>query len=45
MYYTRNPAQNRQRDVDEKVHAAAALEKDCYWRNEDGEEVEADIAR
>lgn len=42
---SRNPPKDPQCDVDEDVGAAAGLHCDGNGRNEEGEEVEADIAR
>jgi len=43
MDNARDPAQNGQADVDEEVGVAARLEEDCEWREEDCQEVEADV--
>lgn len=40
-----DPAQDPQADVDEDVGAAPALQEDGHGRDEEGEEVEQDIAR
>ena len=40
-----DPAQDPQADVDEDVGAAPALQEDGHGRDEEGDEVEQDIAR
>lgn len=41
---TRDPTQDRQTNVDQEVGVAASLEKDRKRRQEEGQEVEADVA-
>lgn len=44
MHNTGQPPEDGQRNVDDEVGAAAALEEHGERRDEDGEEVEADVA-
>lgn len=44
MYAPWNPSQNRKEDVDEEVAAAASLQQNGDGWDEDGEEVEEDVA-
>jgi hypothetical protein len=45
VQHARYPAEDGQTDVDEEVRVDARLEQDGDWREEDGEEVEQDVAR
>lgn len=40
----RDPTENAQADIDEEVGTASSFENDSNGREEDGQEVEADIA-
>jgi len=40
---TRNPAENRETDVDQEIGAAPALEEDRNRWKKEGEEVEEDV--
>lgn len=42
---SRNPTENRQTDIDEEIGAAAGLQEDGERGEEEGEDVEADVAR
>lgn len=44
VYATGYPTENRQKDVDEEVAAAASFQQDGDGWDEDGEEVEEDVA-
>jgi hypothetical protein len=44
MDHARQPAQDTQQDVDEEVRVAPGLEEDGQGREEDGEDVEKDVA-
>jgi hypothetical protein len=39
----RNPAQNGKTDVDQEISIASCFEEDGERREEDGEEIEADV--
>jgi hypothetical protein len=41
--YARNPAQNGKTNVDQEIGIASCLEEDSERREEDGEEIEADV--
>lgn len=45
MNHAWDPAKNGKQDIDEEIGVAAGLEEDSQWWQEEGEEVEADVAR
>lgn len=45
MNHAGDPAKNGQQNIDEEVGVAAGFKEDSQWWQEEGEEVEAEIAR